>query len=178
LRIIVRDGPSAITLRSVVAEAGATHGSVAYYFGSREELIRAALEDVAARNIDALSAAWSEIDEHAGDPVQVARLIAKHSTERMIRDREMGITIVELHLAAGRDAGLRPALRRWGRAYAAISRRTLAALGSADPDADAATLTNAITGMVIGQLAVPRSDFETAALRPFLERFLRGIAGA
>ncbi len=175
LCIIVRDGPGGLTLRSVVAEAGASHGSVSYYFGTREDLIRAALEEVAARNVAALAEAWREIELRADDPVEVARLIARHSCRQMIRDRRMGITIVELHLAAARYPEVRPALRIWGRAYAEIARETLAALGSRDPETDAALLTNAITGMVIGALAIPQRDFESVVLRPFLERFLRHV---
>jgi hypothetical protein len=93
----------------------------------------------------------------------------------MIEDRRMGIVIHQLHLAAARDPDLRPILRAWGRAYARITRETLSAIGSPDPAADAALLTNAINGMVIGQLALPRKDFESEVLRPTLERLLIGI---
>lgn len=177
LRIIVREGPGAVTLRTVVNEAGAAHGSVGYYFGSREDLIREALEDIAARNVEALAEAWKEIDASGDNVREIARLIAKHSSQRMISNREMGITIVELHLAAARYPELRPALRHWGRSYAAIASKTLATLGSLDPEADAAMLTNGITGLVLGDLALPHEDFEGAILQPFVERTLKSIKG-
>ncbi len=175
LRIIVRDGPGAVTLRTAATEAQASHGSVVYYFGTREELVRAALHQVAARNIEALQQAWQGIDKDTTDPHELAGLIAHHSAQQMVEDRSMGITIVELHLAAARFPTLRPKVREWGRAYARISRETFARMGSSDPAADSAILTSLISGLVVGQLAVPRRDFETAILQPAIERFLKSI---
>ena len=175
LRIIAREGSGAVTLRSVVTQANASHGSVAYYFGSRKKLIREALRFVAQQNVQALSESWKEIERHASDLHTIAALIARHANHQMIEDRRMGIVIHQLHLAAARDPDLRPILKAWGRAYARITRETLSALGSIDPTADAALLTNAINGMVIGQLALPRRDFEAEVLRPTLEHLLIGI---
>ncbi len=175
LRIIVREGPGAVTLRTVATEAQATHGSVVYYFGTREELIREALHQVAARNIEALEQAWQAIDKDTIDPHLLAGFIAHHSARQMAEDRSMGITIVELHLAAARFPALRPNVREWGRAYARISRETFARMGSSDPAADSAILTSLISGLVVGQLALPRKDFETKILQPAIERFLGSI---
>ncbi len=176
LRIIVRDGPGSVTFRTVVAEASASHGSVAYYFGTREELIREAMVLVANRNIEALAGVLEQFESVPGDPQSLATIIANHSTQQMIEDRSMGITIIELHLAAARYPELRPVLRDWGRAYARIIHRILANLGSSDPDADAALLTNTINGHVIGQLALQRKDFESTVLRPAILRLLTTIA--
>ena len=175
LRIMVREGSGSVTLRSVVMEAKASHGSIAYYFQSRKMLIREALRFVAQQNVQALSKSWQEIDRQGDDVKAIAALIARHSNHQMIEDRRMGIVIHQLHLAAARDPDLRPILRAWGRAYARITRATFSAIGSSDPAADAALLTNAINGMVIGQLALPRKDFESEVLRPTLERLLIGI---
>tara|TARA_R110000822_G_scaffold5639_4_gene24185 strand:- start:26513 stop:27163 length:651 start_codon:yes stop_codon:yes gene_type:complete len=178
LRIIVRDGPGSVTFRTVVAEAKASHGSVAYYFGTREELIREAMVLVANRNIEALAGVLEQFESVPGDPQSLAEIIARHSTQQMIEDRSMGITIIELHLAAARYPELRPVLRDWGRAYARIIHRILANLGSSDPNADAALLTNTINGHVIGQLALQRKDFESTVLRPAILRLLTAIAGS
>jgi len=175
LRIIVREGSSAVTHRSVVSEARASYGSVAYYFGSRKKLIRETLRFVAQQNVQALSESWKEIERHGTDVHAIATLVARHSTHQMIEDRRMGIVIHQLHMAAARDPSLRPIIRAWGRAYARIMRGTLCAIGSKNPAADAALLINAINGMVIGQLAIPRENFESEVLRPTLERLLIGI---
>ena len=69
LRIIVKDGPGSVTFRTVVAEAKASHGSVAYYFGTREELIREAMVLVANRNIEALAKMLREFES---TPIELA----------------------------------------------------------------------------------------------------------
>jgi DNA-binding transcriptional regulator YbjK len=175
LRITVRDGPGSVTLRTVATEADASHGLVAYYFGTREDLIRAALNLVATKNIEALETAWRNLDATPADPATLADKIARHSVHQMIEDRTMGITIMELHLAAARFAVLRSSVRDWGRAYARITRRTFERLGSADPARDSGLLTSLISGLVIGQLALPRRGFEADVLRPAIEEFLRMI---
>ncbi|HTN35119.1 MAG TPA: TetR family transcriptional regulator [Marinobacter sp.] len=176
LRIIVRDGPGAVTFRTVVAEANASHGSVGYYFGTREELIKAAMVLVADRNIEALATVLSHFETMPTNPETLATVIARHSNQQMIEDKSMGITIIELHLAAARSPELRPILREWGRAYARIIHKVLSNLGSDNPDADAALLTNTINGHVVGQLAFQRKDFEASILRPALVRLLGVIA--
>ncbi|MGC4011308.1 MAG: TetR family transcriptional regulator [Pseudomonas sp.] len=178
LRIIVRDGPGAVSLRSVTTEAKASHGSVVYYFGTREELIREALVLVANKNVEALAGAWQGLERHSANPSRLAELIARHSVRQMIEDPQMGITIFEFHLAAARYPELTPALRDWGRAYARITHKTFSALGSQNPEADSALLTNLISGLVLHQLALKRPDFESAILRPAVERLLRSIVEA
>src|SRR5690606_23709762 len=103
---------------------------------------------------------------------------SRHSTQQMIEERGMGITISELHLAAALYPELLPVRRDWGRAYARIVHRILAHLGSLVPDADEALLTNTINGHVIGQLALQRKDFESTVLRPAILRLLKAIAGS
>lgn len=174
-RIIVRDGPGAVTMRSVVAEASASHGAVNYYFGSTQALIREALKKVARQSIEKLFQTWKTVDAEACDPSTLARIISHHSFHEMIEDRKRGIIIYELHLAAARDPSLRPIIQAWGRGYTRIVRGTLERLGSSDPSADAALLVNLINGIVISQLALPRKDFADSILRQAVEQFLRNM---
>ena len=174
LRLIVRAGPGAVTLRSVVTEADTSHGLVAYYFGSRDELINAALALTATRNIDALAHAWEEIGPTT-DADDLAREIAHHSVRQMIEHEDMGITIVELHLAAARDPDLRPAIVEWGRAFARIVAPTLRTMGSTEPSRDAKVLVSIITGLVMTQLAVPSRRFEVEVLTPTIALYLRAM---
>lgn len=177
LRVIVREGPAAVSHRTVAAEAGAAHGSVAYYFGSREELIRETLERVAARNIAALEGARDQLEEAATSPAAYAAALTAHVVEQMLDDRDNATAILELHLAAAREPELRDALRGWGRAYAAISQRALRSLGSRDPDADTYAIVTVVNGLLLQQLAAPQAEFAERVLRPTLERLLTTMAG-
>lgn len=176
LKIIVRDGPGAVSIRSVTKEANAAHGSITYYFGGCDNLVSEALKQVALQNVAALAEAWIDLERLGTDPAQLAARIARHSVRQMIEDRRMGITIVELHLAVARNPELGPALREWGRAFGRITHDTFVRLGSNDPEADSAAITNLITGMVLRQLALPTPDFEKAILAPSIERLLTMIA--
>jgi len=175
LRIIIRQGAGGVTHRAVAAEAAASHGSVLYYFGTRDALIHEVMQQVARRNAETMAAYWGEIEPHADDPRRFAELVARHSAAQLVTDRDMGIAVYELHLAAARDATLRAALRDWGRAYARRMEGSLRRLGSTDPQADAAQLTNVVGGLIIGQLALPRRDFERRILRPAIERLVMGL---
>lgn len=177
-RIIVRDGPGAVTLRSVVAEADASHGAVKYYFGSTKALIREALKKVARQSIERLSRTWKTVDREACDPAALARIIAQHSFHDMVEDRKRGLIIYELHLAAARDPSLRPIIQAWGRGYVSVVQETFNQLGSRDAPSDASLLVNLINGLVISQLALPKKDFADSILVRAIERFLRNMGTA
>lgn len=177
LRIIVHAGPEAVTHRSVAAEAGASHGAVKYYFGSREELMEQALREVADRNVAAIERLQPELRSKTHDPAAYAAALARHAHRWMLADRDMGIAVQELHLAASREPALRPLIREWGRAYLAASEAALSELGSRAPRRDAALLVSIINGLILQQLAVPRDDFEKTVLQPTLERILTWMVG-
>lgn len=173
LRIIVREGPAAVTHRSVATEAGATHGSVAYYFGGRDELLHQALEHVADQNVTWLQ--QGELSDTDGVDDVAARLAAMVD-QQMVRDRAMGYSVLELHLAAGRDPKLRPLIRAWGKAYVASATPVLEVIGSTDYVRDTRTLAALINGMVLEQLASPRPGFREDVLEPALRQALTAIA--
>src|SRR5699024_3219290 len=108
---------------------------------------------------DALETVLGQFETIPTNHETLATVVARHSTQQMIEDKSMGITIIELHLAAARSSELRPILREWGRAYVRIIRKILSNLGSDNPEADATLLTNTINGHVVGQLALQRKDF-------------------
>jgi DNA-binding transcriptional regulator YbjK len=178
LRIIVREGPAAVTHRSVAAEAGATHGSVAYYFGGRDELLHQALECVADQNVRWLQQGELSDTDPTRDIDNVAARLAAMVDQQLIRDRAMGYSVLELHLAAGRDTKLRPLIRAWGKAYVASATPVLEAIGSTDYVRDTRMLAALINGMVLEQLASPRPRFRPDVLEPALRQALTAIASA
>src|SRR5690348_5734759 len=73
-RVIAREGFSALTYRSVAAEAGVTHGLVTYRFGTLDALISETLLRVARKAVDgsALEARSGLIEDFARDLGQLA----------------------------------------------------------------------------------------------------------
>ncbi|MBM7062970.1 TetR family transcriptional regulator [Pseudomonas sp. UL073] len=177
LRLIVRDGHHSLSLRSVAKEAECSHGSVAYYFGSKGALMSAAIDHACEQIASSFSAIAPDLEASAGDPLQFAALIAQYNTRLLIDDRSMGIAVYELNLAGAHDASLRPALSKWGRIHAGICREAFLKLGSQDPDADFAFVLHAIGGLVIAQLSLPRKDFEQRVFLPAIERLIFSVAG-
>jgi AcrR family transcriptional regulator len=108
-RVLIRDGVGRLTMRAVAAEAGVLLGTVTYVFPSKERLLRAVIEDVAAGIAEVLksSADTGRGLEHAiRDGVQ--RFWAT-----LVEDQE-GLQIIqyELTIYALRTPGLE-SMARW-----------------------------------------------------------------
>ncbi|AZE46016.1 Transcriptional regulator, AcrR family [Pseudomonas chlororaphis] len=71
IRVINRDGLTAVTFDSVAAEAEVTRGGMIYHFPSREALIEAINQHLADQ--------WeANLIEHAGKPAQEASALERH----------------------------------------------------------------------------------------------------
>jgi AcrR family transcriptional regulator len=67
-------GPARVSVREVAAAAGVNHGLVHHYFGSKDALLRAVLEDLAAHVADEV-AAW----DGRGDWFATGDATARHA---------------------------------------------------------------------------------------------------
>ena len=76
-------------------------------------------------------------------------------------------------LEGTRRPWLREEIERWDRAHLNLAELGLRAAGSPDPPGDAQLVVAAITGLLLGQIASPRPDFEDKVFRPALERLFR-----
>lgn len=177
LKIIVRDGHHSLSLRSVAKEAECSHGSVAYYFGSKGALMCAAIDHACAQIASSLSAITPDLEACAGDPKKFSAIVAEYNSRLLVEDRSMGIAVYELNLAGAHDPELRPTLYKWGKTHAAICRDAFLKLGSKDPDTDFAFILHSIGGLVIAQLSLPRKDFEQRVFLPAVERLVFSVAG-
>ncbi|MFC0589367.1 TetR family transcriptional regulator [Novosphingobium aquiterrae] len=75
LRLFAQRGIDGVTVRQIAAAAGQkNHAVVGYYFGSKEDLIRAVIVD-GARRIDDQRNAWLDAVEAAGGPRSVGEVI-------------------------------------------------------------------------------------------------------
>jgi DNA-binding transcriptional regulator YbjK len=176
LRIIAREGILGVTHRTVTTEANTGHGSVVHHFGSREALIRETMEYLAARTIALMRAHWIRAKQYAHDPAAFADLLCVELMHQLDADPDLCIAVFEFQLAAARDSYLRGVLAAWGRTHTSLAENAMKALGSKDPRADVAALTNALGGLISGQLALPRRDFEDRILFPAVRRLVQAIA--
>jgi AcrR family transcriptional regulator len=149
-RLIAEGGLGAVTHRSVEQAAGVPHGSVTYYFGSRDGLIAALVERMVTESeqqvaaIAARQAAGSGLDS-------IARTIATW----MDANRELHLARLELELAAARDPRLRERMTDAARVFWRMCEPLAAAAGSDDPQRDGRAMTAMIDGLLLDRLAHP-----------------------
>ncbi|WP_028938268.1 TetR/AcrR family transcriptional regulator [Pseudonocardia spinosispora] len=175
LRIIARDGVSAVSHHSVTTEANAAAGAVIHHFGSRETLIEQTLEYLAHLCIERLRSDWPRFEPMADRPTRFADMLCTFFLDQLRTDRDLGIAALELQVASAREPRLRSVFAEWGRGYADITEETLRALGSGDPRTDMAQLVNVINGLLAGQLALPRRDFEHTIMRPAVRSIVHSM---
>ena len=176
LRVIGRSGRQAVTHRAVAEEAGVPLGSTTYYFDSRDDLLRQALEHVAA----------SEVERYAerGEELRLVKS-ARELADRLVDDLVEAATDRIAHIAEYEpwlEAGQRPELREAAQSWCDAEQRSVAgameAVGSTDPAADASLVVAAIDGL--GERALAREDDPAAAaeeFRPELRRLIERLVG-
>ena len=107
--VLVRDGVGRLTMRAVAAEAGVLLGTVTYVFPSKEMLLRAVIEDVAAGIAEVLK---SSADTGRGLEHAIREGMQRFWTT-LVEDQE-GLQIIqyELVIYALRTPGLE-SMARW-----------------------------------------------------------------
>ena len=107
--VLVRDGITSATLRSVAAEAGVPLGTLHYVFASKELLIRAVIEDVR----DEVSAVLAGVAEkHVGLERAIREGLKAFWEQLIVGDPRQPLMRHELFLYAVRTPGLE-GLARW-----------------------------------------------------------------
>ncbi|HKH40267.1 MAG TPA: TetR family transcriptional regulator [Solirubrobacterales bacterium] len=176
LRVIGRSGRQAVTHRAVAAEAGVPLGSTTYYFDSRDDLLRQALEYVAASEAERYAERGEELRS-----VKSARELADRLIDDLVaaaKDRVAYIAEYELWLEAGRRPELREAAQSWCDAEQLSVAGAMEVLGSTDPRADASLVVAAIDGL--GERVLAREDDPAEAakeFRPELRRLIERLVG-
>lgn len=124
IHVVSRKGLRGLTYRSVAAEAGVTHGSVAYHFGDRDTLIREALVLSASKSIDDI-VLTSDGPDFDG--------FARGLVDMVTTDPDLQVFQYELSLEARRRPELRGILAEVNDIYRAAVGRELRRNGLDDP---------------------------------------------
>jgi DNA-binding transcriptional regulator YbjK len=176
LRVIGRSGRESVTHRAVAEEAGVPLGSTTYYFDSRDDLLRQALEYVAAHEVERYGRLGEELRS-----VKSGRDLADRLLSELVsaaEDRVAYIAEYELWLEASRRPELREAAQSWCDAEQRSVAGAMETLGSSDPRADASLVVAALDGL--GERVLAREDDPAQAakeLRPELRRLIERLIG-
>lgn len=93
--LIVEVGPRAATVRSIAARAGVNHGLVHHYFGSKDELLRAAMVRLVEDHRNFVKA------EGGGDPLPPPMLLLEQrrylrAVAHCVLDGELDLALIEV----------------------------------------------------------------------------------
>jgi TetR/AcrR family transcriptional regulator, regulator of biofilm formation and stress response len=154
LKIVAEVGADAVTHRRVAEVADLPLASTTYWFESKEQLLTAALELAAQRDIARLQEFIVEPLDDSADPLELAvAAILEPLDESLQASRGSLLATYALLLEAARRPSLRAVTRDWTEAYLKLLSRLFKAAGSDDPRADAELLLAAADGLLIYQLA-------------------------
>ncbi|HET8680475.1 MAG TPA: TetR family transcriptional regulator [Micromonosporaceae bacterium] len=177
--VLARDGLHALSHRVVEREAGATHGSATYYFGTRHAMLVETLRYVARRDEELVQRALPE----GGRPDDLAALVADSSgLEQVVQQvlelfnggRPETLARYELLLYAARQPELHAEVARWRGFFAQLIEPMLERLGVAQPASAARWLLATFDGNLLHQLASP--DPALAARTPrYLQALLHAV---
>src|SRR3954447_11637487 len=154
LRVIGRSGREAGTHRAVAGGAGVPLGSTTYYFDSRADLLRQALEHVSAHEVNRYAELGEELRSVKSPDELADRLVDE--LVAAAEDRIAYIAEYELWLEAGRRPELREAAQSWCDAEQRSVAGAMESLGSSDPRADASLVVAALDGL--GERALAREE--------------------
>lgn len=178
-----RDGIDGITLRSVAAEAGLSHGLVVFYFKGKEGLVSALLDRVLAT-----TAILHLSDDLGGHPAPARLTAALHrEVTRLVAEPQDLRLFLEYWALGVRQPAIREkigrALDRYRSAFRSLTEGLLAE-GAPHPSgitaaSMAAIAVSLITGCAVQATSDP-ADFDTeayvAAARALVERLAPGAA--
>jgi len=175
VRLVAREGLSAISHRSVAKEAGIPTGSVSYYFPKRIDLVRGAFSHLALRQLARIEEA--EAERPVESPDAAADLATRVLTGELEGDPIAPATAeFELILAIGRDPDLAPEYHEFRQRLAAIQERMAKALGSKHPERDVCIVQAFMRGAQLEALASrPEERPSTETVRGDLVALLRAL---
>ena len=158
-RLVGVRGLAAVTHRSVERAAGAPHGSVTYWFGSREGLIAALVDRLCEQSERGVGeiAALAEAQLAAGEPPD-AEAVTGALVQWMDTAAAHHLARMELELQSGRDPAHAERMTRAAATFWAMGSAVSAAMGSSDPERDGRAMAAMIDGLLLDRLAHPPQD--------------------
>jgi DNA-binding transcriptional regulator YbjK len=177
--LIGERGPDAVTHRAVAERAGLPLSATTYWFESKEDLLQETLVLAAREEVERLERVVLDLAPRELSVGEWADALAATLAHEIEEEPERHVALFELGLESARRPALREEAERLQMTHLSLAALGARAAGSDDPNADAPVIVAAITGLIVGQLAVPQENFERDVLRPALGRlFERLTAGA
>jgi DNA-binding transcriptional regulator YbjK len=162
--LIAREGLAAVSHRTVAKAADVPLGATTYYFASKTELLREALEVLADLEIRGLERASEQLVAPGMSPETVADTLADLCGPQLGLGPKLAR--FEIYVEAARRPALRPIVERRTAALTRLAETALEAIGCPDAAERAEPLVAGLDGVLLQELAAePDLDRLRARLR-------------
>ena len=175
VRIVAREGVAAVTHRRVAAEAGVGLSSTTWHFATKAEILEAALEWTAGREVERIGAIAERLAGAPFDPAAWADELADWLVEEVTTERETAIALYRLQVELLGSPRAHEVHRRWGQGLRELGGRALEASPSASPDVDIRLVVAALDGLRMGALSA--GDEDVQGLRAAVHRQFQALLG-
>lgn len=175
LSLIAEQGLRGLTHRAVQDAAGLPHGSVTYYFKTRDQLVLAVVDRIIEidreRAQPAIRAALRALTAAPAQPDyrKIAELLRTWWTD----SHQLLLARYELDLAGARDPAVRDAMARCGEEFRDLAELVAVQAGSPDPAFDAQVVTSLVDGLMFH--FVTRGPLSDEILREGVRRAIGSI---
>jgi DNA-binding transcriptional regulator YbjK len=170
--LIAREGLAAVSHRTVAKAADVPLGATTYYFASKTELLREALEVLADLEIRGLEHAAERLGEPGLDADAIADTLADLCGPQLGLGPKLAR--FEIYIEAARRPALRPILARRTEALTHLAEAALEALGCPYAAERAEPLVAGLDGVLLQELA---AEPDLDRLRGRLRAMLHAVAG-
>jgi TetR/AcrR family transcriptional regulator, regulator of biofilm formation and stress response len=177
LRLIADQGIDAVSHRSVAEAAGVPLGSTTYWFSSRQDMLRQALEYFARLEIETLRERLGAV---LGRRLSRKRLVDEFTDlllPQLGEARWRTIAQYALLQEAARQPELEPVCREWTAAWNEALEEVFSSLGAPDPGLEARMFLAMLDGVLLEQLATPDEDPAANVIRPALRAWFDRVPG-
>jgi TetR/AcrR family transcriptional regulator, regulator of biofilm formation and stress response len=175
VRIVARDGVSAVTHRRVAAEAGVSLSSTTWHFATKADILTAALHWTARREVARIAEIAARLGDSEFDPEAWADELADWVIEEVSRDRDATVALYRLQIESLGAPDALAVHREWGESLLALGGGVLQGSSTLTPELDTRLVVAALDGLRLSVLSTGRDD--VAWLRPAVHRLLRSLLG-
>ena len=175
VRIVAREGISAVTHRRVAAEAGVALSSTTWHYATKADILTAALRWTAHREVARIMTIADRLDSDEFDPAAWAEELADWLLEQVSGERDVAVALYRLQTELLGRPEARQVHEEWGEGLRALGERVLESSKTITPDLDTRLVVAALDGLRLGVLSAGEHD--TAWLRPAVQRQLRALLG-
>lgn len=177
LAIVQVEGMEGVTHRRVADAAGVPLAATTYYFGSKEELMQAAMGRLIAREAEIFRQLADAVTTGGSMTVEEGvRALVDYQTY-LLRERRLAqFAEFELYLRVARTTPGTPHLQGWPAAFREVAEAALGALGAEHPHRDGHALVALIHGLTLHALTAPDPEmFAEEVMAPVLHAWFHQV---